>query len=315
MSLLSSLCARFPWLRQIRPDLCSEIAYFSYSISGAGGETTSQEDIFAVDPASGRIRRLTDDRANPVFVSERDPAWSPDHRMLAIHRDGDGDPGSTIRLLSAADGAMVRNLVPGATPVWMDAATLLYLGDQGDVRSVDLATLTTRQITGFGAGVSVTGMSWHPSSGLALGWAESGVRDSIARVPAGAVVAARMPGGSPVGAAGVTFLTGTDVHVFSPDWSPAGDRIAVSTGEAGQPGRVGYLTVSSGAVTLLPGEPPPTTGLSDTGAVFGPDGRSIAWVRGFEDAWTEIWLADLVAGTTRRLTDEGGTRFKAGLDW
>jgi hypothetical protein len=38
-------------------------------------------------------------------------------------------------------------------------------------------------------------------------------------------------------------------------------------------------------------------------------------VRGFEDTWTEIWLADLVVGTTRRLTDEGGTRFKAGLDW
>ena len=104
-------------------------------------------------------------------------------------------------------------------------------------------------------------------SGLALGWAQSGVRDSIARVPAGAVVAARMPSGSPVAAAGVTFLTGTDVHAFSPDWSPAGDRVAVSTGEVGQPWRVGYLTVSSGAVTLLPGEPPPTTGLSDTGAI------------------------------------------------
>jgi WD40-like Beta Propeller Repeat len=316
MSLLSFLCSLSPWLRMVRPDLCSEIAYFAYSVSGAGGETTSQEDIFAVAPRTGQVRRLTDDRANPVLVSDRNPVWSPDRRTLAIHRDAGGDPGSTLCLLSAADGATVRTLVAGVAPIWLDAATLLYLDGQGDVCSVDLATLVTQRITDFGGGVTVNGMSWHPSSGLALGWSEAGVRDSIARIPAGAVVAARAPGGSPVGSAGVTFVTVTGVNASFPDWSPAADRIALSTWEAGQPGRVGYLSLSSGAITLLPGEPPPGTGLlSDHDAVFSPDGGAIAWVRGFEDTWTEIWLADLVVGTTRRLTDEGGTRFKAGLDW
>jgi hypothetical protein len=280
MSLVSYLCSRSPWLRMVRPDLCSEIAYFAYSVSGAGGETTSQEDIFAVDPRTGQVRRLTDDRANPMVVSDRNPVWSPDRRTLAIHRGATGDPGSTLCLLSAADGATVRTLVPGVAPIWLDSATLLYLDEQGNARCVDLATLATHQITNFGAGVTINGMSWHPSSGLALGWSEAGVRDSIATVPAGAVVAARTPGGSPVDSTGVTFVTDTGVNASFPNWSPAADRIALSTWEAGQPGRVGYLTLSSGTITLLPGEPPPATGLSDHDAVFSPDGGTIAWCGG-----------------------------------
>jgi hypothetical protein len=73
MSLVSYLCSRSPWLRRLRPDLCPEIAYSAYSVSGAGGESTSQEDIFAVDPRTGQVRRLTDDRASPVMVSDRNP--------------------------------------------------------------------------------------------------------------------------------------------------------------------------------------------------------------------------------------------------
>src|SRR3712207_7437667 len=40
----------------------------------------------SVDPRTGVVRRLTDDRSRPEFVSDRDPAWSPDRRRLAIHR-------------------------------------------------------------------------------------------------------------------------------------------------------------------------------------------------------------------------------------
>jgi TolB protein len=300
------------WLRRLlrwgRPE---EIAYFAYSVSGADGETTSQEDVFAVDPGTGQVRRLTDDRTNPVFVSDRNPAWSPDRRTLAIHRGSDVDPVSRLYLLSAADGSVRRTLVPGVGPQWLGTGTLLYLDDQRDVWTVDVRTLATRRITDLGADVTVDGMSWHPVAGLAIGYAGPGDRSSIATVPAASVVAAAAPGGSVVGPDALTFRTAPGVNASFPDWSPTADRIALTTWEPGSPGRVGHLMLSSGAITLVPGAPP----LSDHGAVFSPDGREIAWVRGQEDTWTEIWLADLTTGDARRLTDDAQTRFKAGLDW
>ncbi len=300
------------WLRRLSGlGPAAEIAYFSYAIAGGAGEPTSQEDVFAVDPGTGQVRRLTDDRTNPVFVSDRNPAWSPDRRTLAIHRASDADPVTRLYLLSGADGSVRKTLVPGVGPQWLGTGTLLYLDDQQDVWSVDVRTLATRRITDLGADVSINGMSWHPVAGLALGYAGPVDRSSIATIPAASVVAAAAPGGSAVGPDALTFRTDPGVNASFPDWSPTADRIALTTWEPGSPGRVGYLTLASGAITLLPGDPL----LSDHGAVFSPDGGTIAWVRGHEDTWSEIWLAELGTGHTRQLTDDAQERYKAGLDW
>ncbi|MGY1640639.1 hypothetical protein ACI782_05825 [Geodermatophilus sp. SYSU D00703] len=293
----------------------AEIAYFAYSVSGAGGETTSQEDVFAVDPRTGQVRRLTDDRTNPEFVSDRNPAWSPDRRRLAIHRGSASEPASRLYLLSAADGAVEKVLVPGVGPMWLGTGTLLYLDDQQDVWSVDVRTLATRRITDLGTEVGIDGMSWHPVAGLAIGCAGPGDRHSIATIPVASVAAARAPGGTAVGPGALTFRTDPTVNASFPDWSPTADRIALTSWKPGDPSRVGYLTLASGALTLLPGDQTPGTTLSDHGAVFSPDGRTLAWVRGHEDTWTEIWLTELATGNTRRLTDDAQGRFKAGLDW
>lgn len=102
-----------------------------------------------------------------------------------------------------------------------------------------------------------------------------------------------------------------------PGWSPTADRIALTTWQARtapgeSPSRIGYLDLPAGAVTGFPGDPTPGTTLSDSGAVFSPDDRTLAWVRGFEDSWTEIWLHSLVTGTTRRLTDASADRRRPG---
>lgn len=155
------------------------------------------------------MRRLTDDRANPEFVSDRDPAWSPNRKTLAIHRSAtvDGQSSSQLWLISASDGLSVKALVPGNSPEWLDAMTLLYLDGQGDIWTVDIATLATGQITNLGAAISVHGISWHPLAGLAIGMLDAGGRGSIGVIPATAVTAARASGGSPVTTGGVTVLT------------------------------------------------------------------------------------------------------------
>jgi TolB protein len=186
-----------------------------------------------------------------------------------------------------------------------------------DVFAVDIATLVIRRITDVGIGAQVAGMSWHPSAGLALGLEEAGppYRASVAVIPAAAVGAARAPGGSPVPRSTFSIVTPSGTHASSPDWSPSADRIALATWTEGAPTRVAHLSVATGVLTHVPGPAAETPALNDHGPVFSRDGRLIAFTRGYEDEWTEIWLHHLASGHTRQLTDEGRTRFKGALDW
>lgn len=312
---------------KLPPWFFREIAYFSYAIPTTGpvdGETTAQEDIFTVSVLTGSVRRITDDRALPEMKSDRDPAWSPSHTSLAIHTATGGEP-SRIAVIDRATGAVLQNLVEGHSPEWLDADTILYLGivDPGtdtaraDVFCVDTSTVTVTRITDVGVGGSIGGISWHPSAGLAVAFTEDGgpsPRSSIAVVPAAAVGMARSTG-TPVLRTGFTFVTAAGVRAATPDWSPSGDRIAVSTWTDGAANRVGILTIATSSLDLVPGPGPGEPSLSDFGPVFSRDGRLLAFTRGEEDEWSEIWLHTIASGHNRQLTDDGRTRFKGSLDW
>ncbi len=298
----------------------ASIAFFGYSQTGFDGDTTNQEDIFEVSPITGVIRRITDGRLSSVYTSDRDPAWSANRSRLAIHRGSEADPESRLVLISRSSGAVVDALgIQGHTPRWLDTGTLLFLNgidEREEVFCVDLATRTVRRITDVGAGASVNSLSWHPSAGLALGVADDAAGQyAVCVAPAAAVGAARAAGGSPIPRAGLTTVTGPTVQASSPDWSPTADRIAVTTWEAGTPSRVGYLTVATGAITLVPPSADPA--LNDAGAVFSPDGATLAFTRGNEDEWSEIWLwtRARLRPRLRQLTDDSQGRFKGSLDW
>ena len=312
---------------KLPPWFFREIAYFSYAIPTTGpvdGETTAQEDIFTVSVLTGTVRRITDDRSLAEMKSDRDPAWSPTHTSLAIHTATGGEE-SRIAVIDRATGAVLQNLVPGHSPEWLDDDTILYLGivDPGtedaraDVFCVDTATLTVTRITDVGLGGSIGSISWHPSAGLALGYTEEAgpsPRYSIAVIPAAAVGMARSTG-SPVVRAGFTFVTSAETLAATPDWSPSGDRIAVSTWTDGGPGRVGILTIATSSLDLVAGPGPAEPTLRDFGPVFSRDGRLLAFTRGEEDEWSEIWLHTIASGHHRQLTDDGRSRFKGSLDW
>ena len=312
---------RFPPGRLLR-----EIAFFGYAQGPYDGDTENQEDIFVVSPLTGSVRRVVDDRG-AAYKSDRDPAWSPSRRTLALHYATTADPASRLRLVSAATGAVTRELVEGHSPEWLDHSTLLFLraGASGggaavgiEVYAVDIPTLATRRITDLGPDVDVTGIAWHRTAGLAVSYATYGPTPSwdLAVLPVAAVAAARAPGGTPIGPGALHPLT-PGRHVAGPDWSRTAHRIALTTWEAGSPSRVGYLDVATGRVRLVPG-PRPTPGspaLTDAGAVFSPDGGMIAFTRGHEDGWSEIWLYNLVTHRLRRLTNDHEHRFKGGLDW
>jgi TolB protein len=314
--------ALFPYTRRLLPiRLFREIAFFGYTLTGYDGDTESQEDIFAVSPLTGAVRRIVDDRG-AAYKSDRDPAWSPNRRTLAIHSATVAHPESRLRIVSASTGAVTRELVDGYSPEWVDARTLLFLrsapAGRPNVHALDIPTLDVQRITDLGPDAEVTGMSWHRTAGLALSYATlaPGTSWDVAVVPVATVAAARAPGGAPVGLGALTPLT-PGRAVSAPSWDRAASRIALTTWNPGSPSRVGYLDVARGVFTRLP--PPPTRPggpqLGDAGAIFSPDGGMIAFTRGAEDEWTEIWLHTLSTGRRRRLTNDHENRFKGALDW
>jgi TolB protein len=340
------------------PAAAPQIAYFSWNIKG--GEPTSQEDIFTVDPTTSKISRITNDMAAGAFISDRDPAWSPDRTRLAIFRDSTGGE-SWLVLLDARTGRTLRTLTQGMAPHWYDANTLLFLrinedqrdengdvvGFGSDVYAVDLTTLAVTRVTAFGPWISVNGMSWHPTSGLAIGYHETtsdwaDVRTSVAVLPAAAVNARLAAGPSSTGyltPADLTFLTPPEQLAYSPDWAPNGTTLAFGVGvpyaAAEDPtylvpqSEVVVMSVPSGVTTQItddstPSDPRCSWGegaalqlvpCDDDSPTWSPDGTQLAYAHGQEDEWREVRIYTVATGLTRELTGDRAMRFKGALDW
>ncbi|WP_370895035.1 hypothetical protein [Janibacter sp. GXQ6167] len=317
-----------PWVIPIlrrRP----QIAFFGYSTSDYDGDHTSQEDIFTCSPVTGVIERVIDDRANLTYVSDRNPSWSPDRTRFIIHRGSETDPTSRLVIVSATSGATLEVLGAGHSPVWADVETILHLGAVGDpddarweIFALNPSTHASVQITDLSPGFEITGHAWHPSAGLALALVDPAAGDVSVRVASSAAVAVARAGGVPISSAAVAPIGPPDTQLSSPAFSPDGSRIAVATWQPGQGSRVAEVTTATGALALVPGPSDPT--LSDGGPVYSPDGKTLAFVRGYEDEWSEIWLYPVGPSTKwsrffrRRpyqLTDDARGRFKGALDW
>ncbi len=300
-----------------------EITYFAYSVVGADGETTSQEDIFAVSPVTGDIRRITDDRDGP-YISDRDPAWAPDRSSIALHRS-DGGP-SRLYVIASGTGVTTAAHSEGFSPVWARPDWLLYRSQidpatgaafdpwRIEVWALNLVNGGICRITDVGPERQIDEMSWHPAAGLVLGMSEAGGSSRLYVIPAAAVHAARL-GGLPVASAGLTPLTAIAGEAGAPSWSPTADRVAYSTWTPGSPSRVGFIDLETGKVTLVPGPVAASPVLADYGPVFSPDGKQLAFCRGHEDEYSEICLYNVNSRKVRQLTDENRTRFKGSLDW
>jgi Tol biopolymer transport system component len=136
-------------------------------------------DLFTLDPATGDVQRLTNDRH-----SELHPAWSPDGRTIAFSTDRDPNTDfdrltySRMRIAlidpSTRDVRLVPRIDEGAkhiNPQWApDGQSLFFIADRGGVSDVYRWSTdgSVRQVTRL-----VTGISGITSSSPALSVARS----------------------------------------------------------------------------------------------------------------------------------------------
>lgn len=95
-------------------------------------------------------------------------------------------------------------------------------------------------------------------------------------------------------------------------WSPEGKYLAVSDKETPASVFSIYLLDSETGERQRLTSPPPTS-LGDTGPVFSPNGRWIAFRRAQSAAVNDIYIVDVNGGEPRRVTHDN--RFIAGHDW
>lgn len=95
-------------------------------------------------------------------------------------------------------------------------------------------------------------------------------------------------------------------------WSPNGKHLALSDKETPASVFSIYLLDSATGERRRLTTPPPTS-LGDTGAVFSPNGRWIAFRRAQSAAVNDIYIVDINGGEPRRITHDN--RFIAGHDW
>ena len=289
---------------------------------------------------TGVVRRLTDQSSGVPFVSDRDPAWSPD-RTRIVFMSADAVTPTHLRVVTAAGSPVADLPVEGTVPTWLDDTTVACgvgrldpegVFDRTDLVAVRVPDGLVTPLSAVAAGEHLTEPAWHPTAGLAATLTHvdpvtGEPLDQRLVVALPAAVAAVRAGGAPLGAAAFAEVAPGHDWPASPAWSPDGTGLAftavrpcATTGPGGGPVLqmdLALLDVGTGAARWVTDDTAGRydDGLNDASPAFSPDGQWLAWARGHEDDWTHLVLTRVGAAGAPTVLLDGEHWFRGGLAW
>jgi TolB protein len=222
--------------------------------------------------------------------SDSNPAWSPDHHLVAFTRENP-KPGAGFQIwVMNADGTQQRQLTRGRVdtePSWSpDGKSVVFRGLSPDGKTFDLFVVNDdgaglRRITHDPDSIAVTNPAWSPD-GMVIAFQRVNYDSG-----AGTGVYVMRPDG--------TGLKRLALNGGEPAWSPDGRRRAFSRAKPGQTFQIWTMSASGAGQRQL------TTGLESTSPAWSPDGRQIVFDRN-----EQVALVDANRGRVKQLTAPDG---------
>ncbi len=244
-------------------------------------------DVYTVNPDDTGLQQLTNDAAY-----DRDVAWSPDGQRIAFATPRDG--GAMEVYVMDANGSnpvrLTNDPAADSGPAWSPDGTKIAFqsGRDGDseiwVMDAD--------------GSNPVNLTQNSNADSTPAWSPDGTRIAFARkepypVPGGGYTDIHV---MDVDGSNETVLTNQDgcegpfvCHLYAPDWSPDGTRIAYvwdqldwSEGDDYQELRSLHLPTGQTSVIAYGGQTDfyPHWGGQFAGHSWSPDGQRIAWAKG-----------------------------------
>jgi dipeptidyl aminopeptidase/acylaminoacyl peptidase len=235
------------------------------------------------------------------------PAWSPDGRWIAYMSDYDGDEQWDIFIVSPKTGQVVNlthtREIAELDPRWSpDGRYLAYLvkPKTSSVYEMDVYDLVMRDVKHITTGTPADKLNDHPiwsKDGKWIAYTQERAKGTDSNIFVAEVATGQS---SP--------LTAHDGELTyrANDFSPDGKRLLITSNAQNGYDNVGLLEVPSKKISWLTKDK-----WEIRGGNFSPDGKRVTWTANIEGN-TDIYLHDLVAGTTAALPLPKGVNGLAG---